>query len=50
MVGKESVIEILSSKAVRNHELMTKQIAQTKEVRYVGFVKIKGGFVLCSAI
>ena len=44
MVGKESVTEILSSKAVRNHVLMITQIAQSKEVRYVGFLKIKGRF------
>ena len=50
MVGKESVTEILSSKAVRNHVLMITQIAQTKEVRYVGFLTIKGRFVLCSTI
>ena len=36
VVGKESVTEILSSKAVRNHLMMITQIAQTKEVRYVG--------------
>ena len=50
VVGKESVTEILSSKEVRNHVLMITQIAQTKEVRYVGFLKIKGRFVLCSTI
>ena len=50
MVGKESVTEILSSKAVRNQVPMITQIAQTKEVRYVGFLKIKGRFVLSSPI
>jgi len=37
VVGKESVTETLSSKAVRNQVLMITQIAQTKEVRHVGF-------------